>query len=336
MGSFNSTNNYLTICFCWYVFDTEHKDSWIYSIFCCISRYFTVALGNDWWNKARATLYINHFQKTKIYQLNFILSVDFNHIWSWSLTKCLTDFWTTSGKHFGYFQFICSVDFRFLTNIQTKNQDLGPTPKTRPSRSPSVVCTGGQSSFCFAKVRRSVSLLWCKVCRSCWILIPRGSIHVTTVLSREKTHISHLAKRKIIFKHTLGKGYVSSQEQYVYLLIYHKNQPSHRSVNIPFCPMLWYGYTNFFVGQSKVKSTHAHHLWGFLKQVAVSKQGPKNLSGSKEKRWENVRCNKKWRHKRIQIDGSKSDDYSASNNGVNDQWYEKQNGKKDNDNDNVR
>ena len=48
-----------------------------------------------------------------------------------------------------------------------------------------------------------------------------------------------------------------------------------------------------------------------------------------------MRCNKKWRHKRIQI-GSKSDDYSASNNGENDQWYEKQNGKKDNDGDNVR
>ena len=131
MGSFNSTSNYLTICFCWYEFDTEHKDSQIFSIFCCISRYFTVALGNDWWNKAGATLYINHFQKTKIYQLNFILSVDFNKIWSWSLTKCLTDFRTNSGKPFWNFQFMCSVHFRFLTNIQKKIQVLGPNPKNK-------------------------------------------------------------------------------------------------------------------------------------------------------------------------------------------------------------
>ena len=76
---------------------------------------------------------------------------------------------------------------------------------------------------------------------------------------------------------------------------------------------------------------------GLLKQVAVSNQGPKNRVDRREKRWENVRCKKKNEATNaIQIDGSKSDDYSVSNNGENDQRYEKQNGKKDNDNDNVR
>lgn len=74
------------------------------------------------------------------------------------------------------------------------------------------------------------------------------------------------------------KGYLSSQEQYVYRSEFTiKNQPSHGSVNIPTFLSHEYGMDipHFFVGQSKVKSTHWHHLWGLLKQVAVSNKALK-------------------------------------------------------------
>ena len=58
-------------------------------------------------------------------------------------------------------------------------------------------------------------------------------------------NISHLAKRKIIFKHTLGKGYVSSQEGTTQTSPKKKYTPfSQQKKNTEFSPSFWTSFTS--------------------------------------------------------------------------------------------
>ena len=153
--------------------------------------------GNDWWNKARATLYINHFQKTEIYQLNFILSVDFNKIWS--LKKMSNGFLDKFRQTFRIFSSWCvQFSFGFLTNIQTKKTGFRPNPNQGQVAHPRSSVQAAKAPSVLHKVRRSVSLLCgAKFAGVVESLSHEGrSMWRTGTLQGKNSHITTLPKGK--------------------------------------------------------------------------------------------------------------------------------------------